>query len=78
MSRSKKKNPFRAVGRVKAGEMKQWKTLANRRVRKSDIEPIDGAAYKKIYGSRNDTWCSPIDGPKRYTEGELTYKEMGK
>lgn len=58
MSRSKKKNPYGTLCNCRAGEMKDWKNKANRKIRKTVEEMPKGAGYKKL----NEIWESPGDG----------------
>lgn len=61
MSRSRKK-PYLSITGGRAGEMAEWRTYANGKVRRIPIteELPNGSSYKKI----TDNWTSPQDGRK--------------
>jgi len=61
MSRSRKKNPFTTIAVTQVGEMKAWKKMINRRIRRLKDDIFDKSYVRKM----SEIWTSPSDGKTR-------------
>ena len=64
MSRSKRKNPFHTRVPTSVGEMKAWKKMINRKIRRSRVDIFNGGYVKKM----SEIIDSPSEGKSRFDE----------